>query len=172
MRSRNTFVSKTHMSWYILLAHLKRRCAAVFVRGTFAPLQSFRYWFLSRSLGALEIITLGSLGPMGPLCPLCPFFLSTPGTKQNRTRHRQTTRARQQTKQNKQNKQNAHKQTNQSTTRATQPLLTRWKRCCGGPARGCSGTKPIYQLVDQPSKLCDDWLSTNRLKLRDPERNE
>ena len=83
--SRTTFDSKTHMFWNVLLAHLKRRCAAVFVRGTFATLRPFRCFLLSRSLGALGGITLRVLGacfgrplgclwePLGPLCPLCPL---------------------------------------------------------------------------------------------------
>ena len=43
MRARTTFADKTQVFCYISLAHLKRRCAAVFVRGTFATLRPFRY---------------------------------------------------------------------------------------------------------------------------------
>jgi len=74
-----------------------------------------------------------------------------------------------QTKQNKTNK--TDNTTNQSTTRAPQPELTIWKRCCGRPARGCSGPKPTSKLGDQPSMLCDDWLTTNRLEHHYPETN-
>jgi len=65
--SRSTFDSKTHMFWYIFVAPLKRRCAAVFMRGTFATLRPFRCFLLLRSLGSLGGHFGGPLGHSGSL---------------------------------------------------------------------------------------------------------
>ena len=85
--------------------------------------------------------------------------------EQNKTDQQQTTNR--QTNTDKTN--NTDNTTNQSTTKATRPELTIWKRCCGGPARGCSGPKPTSKLGGQPSMLCDEWVTTIRLEHHYPE---
>ena len=92
------------------------------------------------------------------------FFICT-RCEQNKTDQQQTTNR--QTNTDKTN--NTDNTTNQSTTKATRPELTIWKRCCGGPARGCSGPKPTSKLGGQPSMLCDEWVTTIRLEHHYPE---
>jgi hypothetical protein len=60
--ARSTFDNKTHMFWYIFCAPLKRRCAAVFVRGTFATLRPFRCFFVVAFFGGPWGSLWGSFG--------------------------------------------------------------------------------------------------------------